>query len=108
MLALEAPNATQREIAEIYHVFKSTLGDWAKDKKDNRPYVMDTGKLTDLTQSHENMIVTALIYLDNCGFPIDREILAGLVHAFCKFTNLKYFVDKKPRKDWLNAFYKKA
>ena len=94
--ALESKSKTIRQISREFNVPRSTLNDW---KNKGHGVKLGSGGHTALSLEEENLLVDALVYAAECGFPQSRNEVKNMVQSYVKSTRKKNAIFKwKARK----------
>ena len=103
--ALELLKTTsQRKVSQILKIPKSTLNDWWNNQH-NPNAVRGRGLNTVLGSVVEDLLVEALTYTAECGYPYSRDQLKSLVQGYVRLAGKSTpFRDDRPGRDWCFKF----
>lgn len=101
---LVADGQPLRKVAKDHGIPKSTLNRWVNEP----PAKIGSGGRTVLSNSEELVIVSALEYIGQCGYPKGRDEVKNMVKSYLDSIGRKNpFKDNRPGEDWMLLFEKR-
>ena len=94
-----------RQIEREFGIPRNTISRWAKEEQ---PHRFGAGRTTKLSHETESILVVAIKYLGELGWPMDLQQIKSIIESYLiKSNQISIFPNNIPGEDWVQGFRKR-
>eukprot|EP00794_Sanderia_malayensis_P013229 gene13229-14587_t len=94
-----------RQLEREYGIPRNTISRWAKEEQ---PHRFGADRTTKLSHETESVLVDAIKYLGELGWPMDLQQIRSIIESYLiKTKQISLFPNNTPGEDWVQGFRKR-